>query len=187
MIGLLRAILHVTVLWAYYTVGWVRAAFLGVRLDSRARVSPFAKIKGVVAIGAAEIGRDVWIGEGSYVGSGLIQAARIGRYCSIGPGVIIGPTEHRLDYWTTSPYEAMAAGEPLGVTDRPLPPPVIGDGVWIGAHAIILRGVRIGDRAVIAAGAVVTKDVPPGEIWGGVPARRIGVYKDISVKDVSNE
>ncbi|WP_281421535.1 DapH/DapD/GlmU-related protein [Thermus brevis] len=81
----------------------------------------------------------------------------------------------------------MAAGEPLGVTDRPLPPPVIGDGVWIGAHAIILRGVRIGDRAVIAAGAVVTKDVPPGEIWGGVPARRIGVYKDISVKDVSNE
>jgi acetyltransferase-like isoleucine patch superfamily enzyme len=47
----------------------------------------------------------------------------------------------------------------------------IEDGVWVGAHAVILPGVRIGLGAVVAAGAVVTQDIPPGEIWGGCPAR----------------
>lgn len=175
MVRLAKVIFKAGLLWAYYGVGWLRAASLGIRLDPRARVSPFAELTGVVAIGAAEIGRDVQIGEGTYLGSGLIQSARIGRYCSIGPGVVIGPTEHRLDHWTTSPYEAAAAGEPMGITDRILPPPVIEDGVWIGANAIILRGVHIRTRAVIAAEAVVTKDIPSGEIWGGVPARKIGI------------
>ena len=49
----------------------------------------------------------------------------------------------------------------------------VGEHCWIGTGAIILQGVTIGDGAVIAAGAVVTKDVPPYEIWGGVPARKI--------------
>lgn len=53
-------------------------------------------------------------------------------------------------------------------------PVVIEDHVWIGCRAQILPGVTIGRGAVIAAGAVVTKDVPPLEIWGGVPAKRIG-------------
>jgi acetyltransferase-like isoleucine patch superfamily enzyme len=50
----------------------------------------------------------------------------------------------------------------------------IGRDVWIGAHATILDGVRIGDEAVIAAGAVVTKDVLARTVVGGVPARQIG-------------
>ena len=49
----------------------------------------------------------------------------------------------------------------------------IGNDVWIGAHAVVLKGVTIGDGAVIAAGAVVTKDVPAGVIAGGMPARVI--------------
>jgi len=52
-------------------------------------------------------------------------------------------------------------------------PIAIGDFAWIASHAVVLKGVTIGHHAVIAAGAVVTRDVPPGEIWGGVPARRI--------------
>lgn len=47
----------------------------------------------------------------------------------------------------------------------------IGSHVWIGMNATIMKGVTIGDNAIIAAGALVTKDVPVGEIWGGVPAR----------------
>lgn len=60
-------------------------------------------------------------------------------------------------------------------TERPSAAPiVIGDRVWIGARAIILKGVTIGDGSVVAAGAVVTKDVPPGSVVAGTPARVIG-------------
>jgi acetyltransferase-like isoleucine patch superfamily enzyme len=56
-----------------------------------------------------------------------------------------------------------------------LPSPVeIGEDVWIGAHAVVLPGVRIGSGAVVGAGAVVNRDVPPNTIVGGVPARVIG-------------
>jgi acetyltransferase-like isoleucine patch superfamily enzyme len=50
---------------------------------------------------------------------------------------------------------------------------VIGKNVWIGANATILQGVTIGDNAVVAAGAVVNKDVPPMAVVGGVPAKII--------------
>ena len=49
----------------------------------------------------------------------------------------------------------------------------LGKNVWVGAHATITSGVTIGDNAVIAAGAVVTKNVPANEVWGGVPAKFI--------------
>jgi acetyltransferase-like isoleucine patch superfamily enzyme len=58
-----------------------------------------------------------------------------------------------------------------GYTGAPID---IGRDIWIGCHVTILPGVTIGDGAVIAAGAVVNKDVPPFEIWGGVPAKKIG-------------
>lgn len=49
----------------------------------------------------------------------------------------------------------------------------VGNGVFIGAHSMILKGVTIGDRSVVAAGSVVTKSIPEDELWGGVPARFI--------------
>lgn len=51
---------------------------------------------------------------------------------------------------------------------------VIEDDVWVGANAVVLKGVTIGQGAIIAAGAVVNRSVPPFEIWGGVPAKQIG-------------
>jgi acetyltransferase-like isoleucine patch superfamily enzyme len=50
----------------------------------------------------------------------------------------------------------------------------IGNDVWIGCNVTVLKGVEIGDGAIVAAGAVVTKTILPGEIWGGVPAKKIG-------------
>ncbi|HZX75124.1 MAG TPA: acyltransferase [Cyclobacteriaceae bacterium] len=55
---------------------------------------------------------------------------------------------------------------------------VIGRDVWIGANSLILKGVSIGDGAVVAGGAVVTKNIGDYEIWGGVPAKKIGERND---------
>lgn len=157
----------------YYAAGNLRAGLLGVRLGAGARVSPHAAVRGAYFIGDAVIGRGVTIGEGTYVNSGYVMSGEIGRWCSIAYGVLIGPTEHDPDGWTTSPARALSVGLPASSTDKPKPPPVIEDEVWLGAHVVVLRGVRIGRGAVIAAGAVVTRDVPGMEIWGGVPARRL--------------
>lgn len=53
----------------------------------------------------------------------------------------------------------------------------IGSNVWLGCNVVILKGVEIGEGAVVAAGAVVTKSILPNEIWGGVPAKKIGERK----------
>lgn len=172
-IMLIRNLFDALARLAYYTCGFVLASVRGVRMPLSARVSPFADVAGVAHLGRVQVGRGVRIGPGTYVNSGSIDSGDIGRYCSIGHDVHIGPTEHEYAHWTMSPYLARRAGEAPSDTERPGAPPVIGDEVWIGARAIVLRGVRIGQGAVVAAGAVVTKDVPDYEIWGGVPARFI--------------
>lgn len=58
----------------------------------------------------------------------------------------------------------------------------IGNNCFIGANAILMYDTNIGDDVVVAAGAVVTKDIPSGEVWGGVPAKRIGFTKDLREK-----
>lgn len=56
------------------------------------------------------------------------------------------------------------------------------DNVFIGANSMIMYGTRIGRNVIVAAGSIVTKDIPSNEIWGGVPARKIGVFDDIERK-----
>jgi len=110
------------------------------------------------------------IGSYTYIGrSSAITRATIGRYCSLADNVTIGPGEHSLSAVSTS---ALFYDDPWDVlTEKKL---TIGDDVWIGVNAIVLRDVEIGTGAVVAAGAVVTKSVPPFAIVAGVPARVIG-------------
>ncbi len=110
------------------------------------------------------VGKNVFINEGCcFQDQGGIE---IGDDCLVGQQVVIATLNHDL--------------KPTHRKDM-LPKRVkIGKNVWIGAHATILPGVTIGDNAVIAAGAVVTKDVDSNAVVAGVPARKV---KDISLGD----
>lgn len=89
----------------------------------------------------------------------------LGRYAMLAPHVAIVGGDHRYDQ----------VGVPIIFAGRPeLPRTCIEADAWIGYGAILMAGVRIGRGAIVAAGAVVTKDVPPYEIHAGIPARKIG-------------
>lgn len=116
------------------------------------------------------------IGNYTYIGSSCsFERTTIGSFCSIGPEVICGMGSHPLDFISTYPgfYSKDASGaESLGTTFHfeEKKSVQIGSDVWIGARAIIMGGVKIGVGSVIAAGAIVTKDVPDFAIVAGVPA-----------------
>ena len=109
---------------------------------------------------------------GDYSGIGI--NARIHGDCTIGDHVMMGPdvviitSNHSFDR-TDIPMMFQGFEE-----ERPV---IIGNDVWIGERVIILPGVHVGDGAILAAGAVVTKDVPPYAIVAGVPAKMIKMRK----------
>ncbi|MBT8931261.1 CatB-related O-acetyltransferase [Lactobacillus delbrueckii subsp. bulgaricus] len=117
------------------------------------------------------------VGKYTYGGIGVLTYSvdyhlTIGNYCSIGPDVTFMLSgDHYTNHASTFPYEVKVLGAGLeGISKGNI---TIDDDVWIGFHATIMSGVHIGQGAVVAAGAVVTKDVPPYAIVGGVPARVI--------------
>jgi acetyltransferase-like isoleucine patch superfamily enzyme len=119
------------------------------------------------------------IGDHSYIQKrSTVFNADIGKFCSIASGVSIGPGVHKTDGMSTHPVFYLK-NTPLAkiYCDKDLfnssKRTTIGHDVWIGEKAIILDGVTIGTGAIIAAGSVVTKDVAPYAIVGGVPAKQI--------------
>ncbi|GAB7027938.1 CatB-related O-acetyltransferase [Geotalea toluenoxydans] len=124
--------------------------------------------------------KNVDLGDFTYIASGTkINNAILGKFCSIGPDILIGLGKHPANtFVSTHPIFFSTLGQAQEVLcDRDyfdeFAPVAIGNDVWIGARAIILDGVTIGDGAIIAAGSLVTKDVPPYAIVGGVPAKVI--------------
>lgn len=99
---------------------------------------------------------------------------RIGSFCSVGPGVLfICAAEHRVDTATTFPIQFVDGkirNAPGTVGKGPI---TVGHDVWFGARCIVLSGVTIGNGAVIGAGSIVTRDIPPYAIAVGNPARVI--------------
>lgn len=121
---------------------------------------------------------NVTLGDFTYVAdNSKIQNAEIGKFCCIGPDVFIGLGKH--------PSRGFVSIHPIFFSQRRQAQITfvsgshyeefervrIGNDVWIGARAMVLDGVTIGDGAIIGAGAVVTKDVPDYAVVGGVPAR----------------
>ena len=117
------------------------------------------------------------IGRYSYVYGTSAVDTEIGAFCSIAAGSNIGSGSHPTDWVSSSPV--FYKGKNVLKTNfsqneyKEYNKTTIGNDVWIGAKCNIKGGITIGDGAVIGMGSVVTKDIPPYEIWAGNPARCI--------------
>ena len=106
---------------------------------------------------------DVVIGDHTRIGlhSTVIGPVSIGSHVNLAQGVTVSALNHNFS-------ETGKRIDEQGITTRQI---VIEDDVWIGTNATVLAGVRIGSHSVIAAGAVVTHDIPPRSLAAGVPAQ----------------
>jgi acetyltransferase-like isoleucine patch superfamily enzyme len=151
----LRALKLLLLRWT----GWVPAHWIRRLLY---RMLAFRYPASTVVYGGAEIRspKSIHIGEGTVIGNGAILDGRrglhIGRRVNFSTGVWVWTLQHDF----RSPDFADDGG-----------PVTIGDYAWISCRVVVLPGVTIGEGAVVAAGAVVTKDVPPYSVVAGVPAK----------------
>ena len=157
------------------------------RLDHRSCVIRSSSIcnvnfgENVVILDGASLNK-VNLGSFSYVGcDSCLSNVDVGSFCSIGPYVKIGLAKHPSRTFVST-YPAFYSNENTGcplrfrkdkVFDDASPKTIIGNDVWIGVNVIIPGGVRIGTGAILAAGSVVVKDIPPYAIVGGNPAKII--------------
>ena len=146
-------------------------------------ISVFARVEYSKISPSAKIWRQAFVTHScvdkySYIApKARVVHANIGKYCSIAD-CIIGMGRHSLDNLSTSSiFTSMKNGTGHVWTDMDSYEEYktinIGNDVWIGTRAIIMPGVKIGNGAVVGAGAIVTKDVPPYAVVGGVPAKII--------------
>ena len=108
---------------------------------------------------------DVLIGDHTRIGlhNTVIGPVTIGSHVNLAQGVVVTALNHNF-------ADSSLRIDQQGVSTQPV---IIGDDVWVGANVVILPGVTIGSHVVVAAGAVVTKDVPSNSLVAGVPAKVI--------------
>lgn len=118
---------------------------------------------------------DVLIGDHTRIGlhNTIIGPVQIGNHVNLAQGITVTALNHVFSHPGLNIDQQ-------GVETKPV---VIGDDVWIGANAVVLPGVSIGCHCVVAAGAVVTKNVPDGSLVAGVPARVIRTIANSTGKD----
>lgn len=148
----------------------------------------YTRVEAPASLKWTQFDHSLELGAFSYQVSGYCCAARIGRYCSFGEQVQIGRQNHPMTWASTSPLFYLN-GAAIGVeggfegaeayhsyqfenTGPPTKAQItkIGNDVWIGHGALIKAGVTVGDGAIIAAHAVVVRDVPPYTVVAGNPA-----------------
>lgn len=115
-------------------------------------------------------GATLTIGQGSGISNTSIHcydSIIIGDHVNIGAGTKIFDTDFHSTRWQDREDRG------LDIRNKKTAPVSIGSYVFIGTRCLIGKGVSIGDRSIVAAGSVVVKDIPPGQIWGGNPARFI--------------
>ena len=154
--------------------------FNGVKIDRGVCIDEKTKMKKSIHILANTLINNSFIDSYTYIGkNSVIQNAQIGKFCSIANDVCIGLGKHPLDNFSTATIfyrKKNTLDIDLIENDMPFEEykiVTVGHDVWIGSRAIVLDGIVVGNGAVIAANALVTKDVPPYAIVAGIPAKII--------------
>lgn len=160
----------------------------GLKISYGAHLNFSTQLEGYNAIHTGAVISGSHVGYASYVGRhSFLPNVEIGRFCSIANNVeVLTHTHPTSSFVSTHPAfystlrqagftyaQSQLFNENLAVKQKKKTTVVIGNDVWIGARSLIMGGVTIGDGAIIAAGSVVTKPVPPYAIAGGVPAKVI--------------
>lgn len=152
-----------------------------VRFDHTVMISPDSSFEGSNSIGNNSSFRG-HMGFGTYCGNHCSLQGNIGRFCSFGENCKAIFWKHPISYpyVSTSPMfystrkQSSRTFANRQIFKEILPPPIWGNDVWVGSNVVFIGSVKIGDGAVVLTNAVVTKDVEPYQIVGGVPAKPIG-------------
>ena len=167
--------------------GWRRWRWLVRQRRSGRLLEPSIRVRGELSALDDRLifGKGVYLDQGVIVWLGEAQGTiRLGERVYVGPYAYLGTASHKLEIGADTMIGAHSyiITENHGTQRQDIPysqqgfvgaDVLIGNNVWIGCHVTILPGVVIGDNAIIGAGAVVTKNVPSGETWGGVPAKKL--------------
>ncbi len=169
--------------------GWIKCAYLRNRFRDARIISPISymwKRRDTISLGSGAsligvslnsdtaIGKNTVIYENCQISGYEDAPLKIGSYCAIARNCLITTTNHPITYPSISNFGIFSPGDYEKIIKRSASAPVtIGNSVWMGSCSAVLPGVDVGDGAIIGAGAVVTKDVEPFTIVGGVPAKPI--------------
>lgn len=113
-------------------------------------------------------GPSIFVGDQVFIGVGCEFNIRCG--ISIGAKALIASGCYFVDHDHDFSQKIIPMAEQTGGIEAPIS---IGRDVWLGARVVVLKGVAIGEGAIVAAGSVVNKSIPAYEIWGGIPARKL--------------
>jgi acetyltransferase-like isoleucine patch superfamily enzyme len=167
--------------------GWRRWRWLVRQRQSGRLLEPSIRVQGELSAldDRLLLGKGVHLDQGVIVWLGETQGSiRLGERVYVGPYSYLGTSNHKMEigpdtmigahsYIITENHETRRKDISFSRQGYVGADVVIGKNVWIGCHVTVLPGVTIGDNAIIGAGAVVTKKIPSGETWGGVPAKKL--------------
>lgn len=159
------------------------ALILGPLHKNQVVIGKDVDLHGCLSVGGKGI---ITVGDYTLIGPRVmiqsLDKVEIGRFCYIAPDVFMSDSNNHSIYAKDRMVDTLGSAKGIFGVNAVKKPIKIGNHVWIARRAMVMKGITIGDRTIVAAGAVVTRDVPPDVIVGGNPAK---VIKHIGQKPIN--